>query len=428
MHNFALLNLRHNKFSFRNFLDKKDPYAAIKILDYRKFILARFLLTFAIHMQSVIVGWQIYELTHDALSLGMIGLAEAIPFLSVALFAGHVADTFNRKKIIIITNTLYSICAIALFLISTQFHFTLELFGVFPIYIIIFITGLARGFMSPATSAFAAQLIPKELFGNASTWSSISWQTAEITGPAIGGLVYGFGGVGAAYALVIFFSLCGWFFFSSVKNKPMPEKTKDEPISKSLTAGLKFVFSNQIILGSISLDMFAVFFGGAVAVLPIFADQILHVGAQGLGFLRATPAIGAVLMSFIQAHNPPFKNAGRNLLISVFLFGLCIIAFALARNFYLVLFVLFLSGAVDNVSVIIRHTIIQVYTPDEMRGRVSAVNGIFIGSSNELGSFESGVAARLLGLVPSVIFGGSMTLGIVGITSLIAPKLRKLKM
>ena len=409
-------------------MNKKDAYAAIKIFDYRRFILARFLLTFAIHMQSVIVGWQIYELTHDALSLGMIGLAEAIPFLSVALFAGHVADTVNRKKIILVTNIIYVVCAIALFLISTQFHIALAKFGVFPIYIIIFITGLARGFMSPATSAFAAQLIPKELFGNASTWNSVAWQTAEISGPAIGGLVYGFWGVGAAYSLVIIFSLVGWFFFSSVKNKPMPEKTKEEPISKSLTAGLKFVFSNQIILGSISLDMFAVFFGGAVAVLPIFADQILHVGAQGLGFLRAAPAVGAVLMSFIQAHNPPFKNAGRNLIISVFLFGLCIIAFAIARNFYLVLFVLFLSGAVDNISVIIRHTIIQTYTPDEMRGRVSSVNGIFIGSSNELGSFESGVAAKLLGLIPSVIFGGSMTLIVATVTSFIAPKLRRLKM
>jgi MFS family permease len=409
-------------------LNKKDAYAAIKILDYRRFILARFQLTFAIHMQSVIVGWQIYELTHDAFSLGMVGLAEAIPFLSVALFAGHVADTINRKKIILITNMIYSFCAITLFLISTQFHFALAQFGVFPIYIIIFLTGLARGFMSPATSAFAAQLIPKELFGNASTWSSISWQTAEITGPAIGGLVYGFWGIGAAYGLVILFSLTGWLFFFSVKNRPMPEQKKDEPITKSLTAGLKFVFSNQIILGSISLDMFAVFFGGAVVLLPIFADQILNVGAQGLGFLRAAPAVGAVLMSFLQAHNPPFKNAGRNLLISVFAFGLCIIAFALARNFYLVMFILFLSGAVDNVSVIIRHTIIQTYTPDEMRGRVSAVNGIFIGSSNELGSFESGVAARLLGLVPSVIFGGSMTLAVVIATYLKAPILRKLKM
>ncbi len=379
-------------------------------------------------MQSVIVGWQIYELTHDALSLGMIGLAEAIPFLSVALFAGHVADTANRKKIILFTNMIYSICAIALLLISTQFHFAIVQFGVLPIYLIIFLTGLARGFMSPATGAFAAQLIPKELFGNASTWSSISWQTAEITGPAIGGLVYGFWGIGAAYSIVIFFSLTGWLFFSSVKNRPMPEQTKDEPITKSLTAGLKFVFSNQIILGSISLDMFAVFFGGAVAILPIFADQVLNVGAQGLGFLRAAPAVGAVLMSFIQAHNPPFKNAGRNLLVSVFLFGLCIIAFALARNFYLVMFVLFLSGAVDNVSVIIRHTIIQTYTPNEMRGRVSAVNGIFIGSSNELGSFESGVAARLLGLIPSVIFGGSMTLAVVIATYFKAPILRKLKM
>lgn len=405
-----------------------DAYAAIKIKDYRRFISARFLLTFAIHMQSVIVGWQIYELTHDALSLGLIGLSEAIPFISIALFAGHVADTFNRKKIILITNLVYAICAVALLLISTQLHHALINYGTMPIYIIIFITGIARGFMSPAGTAFSAQLIPRELYGNASTWNSMVWHTAEISGPAVGGLVYGFFGIGYAYTIVTIFSFTALYFYSMIENKSMPVRQEKEDIKQSLTAGLKFVFNNQIILGSISLDMFAVFFGGAVSVLPIFADQILHVGAKGLGFLRAAPAVGSLLMSFYLAHNPPFKKAGRNLLVCVAGFGLSIIAFALSRNFYLVLFVLFLSGAFDNVSVIIRHTIIQMYTPDEMRGRVASVNGIFIGSSNELGSFESGVAAKLLGLVPSVIFGGSMTLAVVGVTSFTAPKLRKLKM
>ncbi len=391
-------------------------------------MLARFLMTFAIHMQAVIVGWQIYELTHDALSLGMIGLAEAIPFLSVALFAGHIADTISRKKIILVFGIIYFLCAVSLLILSTQFEYVLLTVGVTPIYIIIFITGLARGFMSPALSAFTAQLIPKELFGNASTWNSLVWHSAVISGPAIGGMIYGFAGIGVAYTIVVLFSLAGLLFYYLVTNKPMPEKTKSESITQSLTAGLKFVFANQIILGATSLDMFAVFFGGAVALLPIFADQILNVGAQGLGFLRAAPAVGAVIMSVFLAHNPPFEKAGRNLLVSVTLFGLCIIAFALSENFYLTFFILLLSGVFDNISVVIRHTIIQIYTPDEMRGRVSAVNGIFIGSSNELGSFESGVAAKLLGLVPSVIFGGSMTLAVVGITSWIAPKLRKLKM
>lgn len=409
-------------------MNNNDAYAALRVKDYRRFITAKFLLTLAIQMQSVIVGWQIYKLTHDALSLGMIGLAEAIPFLGITLFAGHIADIFNRKKIILISNIIYFICAVILFLISTEFHSALMNFGVLPIYFIIFITGLARGFMSPAQQAFAAQLIPKELFGNASTWNSMSWQVAEITGPAIGGLIYGFLGAGTAYALVAVLSVAGLLFFTSVNNRMLPEKIKEENIWKSLSTGLNFVFKNQIILGSISLDMFAVFFGGAVAMLPIFADQVLHVGAEGLGILRAAPAVGAIFMSIFQAHYPPFEKAGRNLLFGVAGFGFCIILFAISQNFYLVIFILVLSGMFDNVSVIIRHTIVQLYTPDEMRGRVSSINGIFIGSSNELGSLESGVAAKLLGLVPSVIFGGSMTLGIVGITTYLAPKLRKLKM
>ncbi len=379
-------------------------------------------------MQSVIVGWQIYQLTHDALSLGMIGMAEAIPYISVALFAGHIADRVDRKKIILLSSMVFFLCAAGLLLISTSFHHMLANFGTLPIYLIIFITGLARGFISPAQSAFAAQLVPRELFGNASTWNSVLWQIAAVTGPAIGGLVYGFAGIGPAYSLVAVFSALSVFFYYFIKKKPMPEQTKEENIWQSLSTGVKFVFQNQIILSAISLDMFAVFFGGAVSVLPIFADQVLHTGAEGLGLLRAAPAVGAIVMSLRQAYKPMFVNAGRNLLICVTGFGVSMIVFALSKNFYLTLFILMLSGAFDNVSVIIRATIIQIYTPDEMRGRVSSVNGIFIGSSNELGSFESGVAAKLMGLIPSVIFGGSMTLAVVAVVRSWAPKLRKLKM
>ena len=379
-------------------------------------------------MQSVIVGWQIYQLTHDALSLGMIGLSEAIPFFGVTLFAGHIADIVNRKTIIVLSNIAYFICAILLLIISTDLHPALAQYGAAPIYFIIFITGIARGFMQPSLNALAAQLIPRELFGNASTWNSLAWQTAEVTGPAIGGLVYRFLGVGPAYTLVTILTAIGLAFFSIIEKKPLPERAKDENIWQSLRSGLKFVFKNQIILSAISLDMFAVFFGGAVAVLPIFADQVLHVGAKGLGFLRAAPAVGAIIMSIYQAHYPPYEKAGRNLLIAVFGFGICMILFAISSNFYFVIIVLLMAGAFDNVSVIIRHTIIQLYTPDEMRGRVSSINGIFLGSSNELGSFESGVAAKLMGLVPSVIFGGGMTLGVVCVISSLAPKLRKLRM
>ena len=408
-------------------LNTKDAYAALRIKDYRRYISARFLLTFSIQMQSVIVGWQVYAHTHDPLSLGLIGISEVIPFFCVALFAGHVADIVNRRKIILIASHVYFFCAIALLLVSTLFNSLLFTYSVFPIYIIIFITGIARGFLSPAQGAFAAQLVPSELFGNSSTWNSIFWQGAEISGPAIGGLVYGFFGVGSAYFLVCSFSFLGVIMFFFTKSQPMPERLKNETMWASLRSGIKFVFGNQIILSSITLDMFGMFFGGVLCVLPIFADQVFHTGAKGLGFLRAAPAAGAIIMCFVQAYSPMFKHAGRNLLVGVFIFGMSIILFAFSKNFYLSLFILMIGGMADNISVIIRATIIQLYTPNEMRGRVSSVNSIFIGSSNEMGSFESGVAAKLMGLIPSVIFGGSMTLAVVATVRWLSPKLRSLK-
>ena len=408
-------------------LNTKDAYAALRIKDYRRYISARFSLTLSIQMQSVIVGWQIYALTHDPLSLGLIGISEAIPFFCVTLFAGHIADIVNRKKIILVASHAYFLCAVALLLISTNMSSLLFNYGAYPIYIIIFITGIARGFLSPAQSAFAAQLVPSELFGNSSTWNSIFWQIAEISGPAIGGLVYGFYGIGSAYFLVCGCSALGLISFFRTKSQPVPVRLKKETMWKSLQSGIKFVFGNQIILSSITLDMFGMFFGGVLCVLPIFADQVFHTGAKGLGFLRAAPAAGAIIMCFVQAYWPMFKHAGRNLLAGVFIFGVSIILFAFAKNFYLALLILMLGGMADNVSVIIRATIIQLFTPNEMRGRVSSVNSIFIGSSNELGSFESGLAAKLMGLIPSVIFGGSMTLAVVASVRELAPKLRRLK-
>lgn len=409
-------------------LNSTDGYAVLKIKEYRWFIYSRFLLTIAIQMQSVVVGWQVYALTHDPISLGFIGLAEAIPFLGIALFAGHVADKVDRKRIILSSMATYTVCAIALYLVTTKFNFFLVSYSVIPLYLIIFITGIARGFIFPAQSALAAQLVPKELFGNASTWNSVAWHIAAVTGPAIGGLVCGYWGLGVTYSIVSVLTAISFACFFNIKKKPLPEQTEGETIFESLTKGLKFVFNNQIILSAISLDMFAVFFGGAVCVLPIFADQILHTGPQGLGFLRAAPAIGAIMMSIFLIYNPPFKKAGRNLLFGVFGFGVSIILFALTRNFYMAIITLILSGMCDNISVIIRGTVMQLYTPDDMRGRVSAVNSIFIGSSNELGSVESGIAAKLMGLVPSIIFGGSMTLGVVGAIRRFAPKLRRLSL
>jgi MFS family permease len=379
-------------------------------------------------MQSIIVGWQVYELTKDPFSLGLIGLAEAIPFLTVALYAGHVADIVIRKRIVIVATIIYVICASLLFALSFRIQGVYETAGVLPLYIVIAFSGLARAFFYPAQSAYMAQIVPRELYPNSSTWNSIVWHIAAVSGPAIGGLVYGFAGVHAAYMLVLFFSAGSLFFFLNMRSVPLPPRTKDEGFIHSLLEGLRFVFSKQVLLASMALDMFGVLFGGAVALLPVFAAEVLKVGPQGLGLLRAAPAFGAVFMSMVLAYHPPLKRTGLKLLAGTSGFGLCMIAFALSRNFWLSLSVLALSGMFDNISVVIRNTIMQLFTPDAMRGRVASVNSIFIGSSNELGSFESGLAARLMTLVPSVVFGGGMTLLVVMITSRFAPKLRKMEL
>jgi MFS family permease len=408
--------------------ERHDPYGALRIKEFRFFIFARFISTIAIQMQSLIVGWQVYEMTKDAFSLGLIGLSEAIPYLSIALFAGHFADIINRKKIILFTMSLYLICAVTLFSFTCNLHNVLVLFGTLPIYIVISITGLARAMLYPSQIALMAQIVPRELYPNSATWNSTIWHIAAIAGPALGGLIYGFFGITIAYLSVVVLIIIGLFLFFGIKSKPIPPKEKEETLIQSLKTGISFVFKNQIILGALSLDMLAVLFGGAVAMLPVFAAEVLHVGPQGLGFLRAAPMCGAVIMSFIMAYHPPVKKAGKKLLSCVAGFGLCIILFAISKNFYLSIALLAMSGMFDNVSVIIRQTIIQLYTPDNMRGRVASVNSIFIGSSNEIGSFESGLAAKIMGLIPSVIFGGSMTLIVTGVTAKVAPILRKMNL
>ena len=407
---------------------KADAYAVLKIGEYRLFLFFRFFTTIAIQMQGLIVGWQVYELTKDPLALGLIGLAEALPNIAVVLFAGHAADRYNRKRIIIWFTFFFLLGTVSLFLFTIKRLGILYAFGVMPIYFVVAISGIARAFLYPSIIAIMSQLIPRHLYTNASTWNSTMWHIAAITGPAVGGLIYGFFGVRVAYLTVAFFLLLSLFLFSFVRNRPVPAATADETLYERLSSGIKFVFRNQVLLGAMSLDMFAVLFGGAVAMLPVFAAEVLKVGPEGLGFLRAAPMAGAVLMSLVIAHRPPMVNAGRYLMIGVSGFGLSIICFALSHNYYLSFGLLMFSGMFDNISVIIRATTMQLVTPDEMRGRVASVNAIFIGSSNEIGSFESGLAAKLMGLIPSVIFGGIMTLGVVGMTTKFAPKLRRLNL
>ncbi len=404
---------------------KHDAYAALRVKEFVFFLSARFFLTLAIQMQSVIIGWQIYKYTKDVLALGMIGLAEAIPFIIVSLFSGHVADTFNRKRIIIIFTSLLIISTSLLLYFSLDTSTVLVIYGTMPIFIVIASIGIIRGFLAAAFPSFMSQLLKRELYANAATWNSTVWHVASIIGPAVAGFICAVS-FSAAYKIDLIFILISVFSFLFIANKPLPIKEKKESLKESLSAGIKFVFNHQLILGALSLDLFAVLFGGAVAMLPAYADKILYVGSVELGFLRAAPAFGAVIMAIIIAYKPPTKNAGRNLFIAIASFGVATVCFAISTNYYLSLFFLLLTGAFDNVSVVIRHTILQLSTPDNMRGRVSAVNSIFIGSSNEIGGFESGVTARAMGLKPSVVFGGIMTLLVVAITAKYAPKLRKL--
>lgn len=374
-------------------------------------------------MRAVVVGWQIYAATHDPLALGLIGLAEVLPFFAVVLFAGHVADTANRKHVNVAALTVLCGCALSLLLLvsSDPAHQRVT-----PIYVVIAVSGVARSFLSPARTAMAAELVPREDYENSAAWRSSAWQLAAVGGPAMGGLLYGFAGAHATYGLDLTLSLIALVTLVQVPYTRHAASAGTVVLRDSLAEGIRFVMSQPVILAALALDMFSVLFGGAVALLPVFANDILHVGAKGLGILQAAPAAGAVVMSFYIAHRPPMQRAGRDLLLAVAVFGATIVAFALSRSFALSLVILAISGMADNVSVVIRSTLLQVFTPSEMLGRVSAVNSIFIGSSNELGAFESGLAARLLGTVRSVLFGGLMTLGVVGVTAATVPTLRRL--
>lgn len=419
MHLFQLfMNAEHKK---------HDPFAVLKIKEFLLFLNTRFFMTLALQMQSVIVGWQVYQHTKDELSLGMIGLAEAIPYITTSLFSGHIADTYSRKHIITISTSLMILSTCFLLYFTVNSSAMLTLYGTLPIYIVIGFTGIVRGFIHAAFAPFMSQLLPRELYTNAATWNSSVWHTGAVVGPAVAGLLCAIS-IATAYQINLIFIVISIISLLLIKGRPVPVKEKQETLSESLSAGIKFVFSNQLILGAISLDLFAVLFGGAVAMLPAFADKVLHVGATELGLMRAIPAVGAVVTAIIIAYKPPSQKAGRSLFLSIGAFGLAIILFGLCTNYYLALFCLFLTGAFDNVSVVIRHTILQLSTPDHMRGRVSAVNGIFIGSSNEIGAFESGVMAEVMSLVPSIVFGGIMTVLIVVITARLAPQLSKLNL
>ena len=382
-------------------------------------------MTISTQIQGVVVAWQVYDITHDPLSLGLMGLAEVVPVLLIGLYAGHLADRMNRHRITVASFALLFACSMA-FLIFNLIPGFLRTHGAWPFYAVICVSGIARSFAQPARQAMGAELIDRSLYANAVAWRSSTWQFAAVAGPALGGLIYGFASPRVAYVADALLMAVATVWFWTIDYVPRISAEKREAIGRSLAVGVKFVFSESVLLSAMALDMFSVLIGGAEALLPVFADQILHVGPEGLGLLRAAPAAGAVAASLYLAHRPPFKRAGKTLLYAVAVFALCIIGFGLSRSVALSVVLLAISGVADNVSVLIRSTLLQSLTPEQLLGRVSSVNSIFVGSSNEIGALESGVAAKLLGPVPAVILGAAASLGVVLFIGWRVPRLRNL--
>ena len=409
-------------------MKKNDPYAALRYKEFNIFLLLRFVMVFGWSMQFIVIEWEVYSLTKSALSLGIVGLMEVVPAISMALFAGHIVDQNEKKGLLLKCILGFFVISFGLFLLTwPQFNSNYSSKVIlYSIYFLVFLGGLVRAFLGPTIFSLLSLIVPKKAYSNAATWSSSVWQISSVLGPAVAGFSITLIGVHWSMCSVLGCSLLALIALSQISTKPILNPKIGEPIMQSLKEGVKFVYNNKTILGALSLDMTAVLFGGAVALLPIYAQDILKVGPEGFGVLRAAPALGAFIIMFISAYVPLNKNAGMKLLFSIFAFGICIIVFGISTIFWLSVIALFLSGVVDGISVVIRQTILQLKTPDHMRGRVAAVNSIFVGSSNELGAFESGLTAKLMGTVTSVVFGGTMTLIIVLFTGFASPTFRKL--
>jgi MFS family permease len=404
--------------------ERHDPYVSLRNPNFLWYVASLVALTLGTQIQATVVAWQVYAITKDPLSLGLVGLAEALPFITAALYAGHVADRHDRKLLALIALAVQLGCGIALLMLTVYARRLLSV-TILPIFVVVGVSGLARSLLQPARTALGAEIVPRETYTNAITWRSSLWQFAAVVGPAAGGIIYGFSGARLAYMVETVLCTIALFLFAQISYTRLPAVSTEMTIGENLTVGIRFLMTQPELLGAQLLDLFSVLFGGAPALLPIFSSEILHVGPQGLGILRAAPAAGAVLISVLLVHRR-MRKAGPLLFICVAAFGACWILFALSRWFWVSLALLLISGMLDNVSVVIRSTLLTLRTPPHLLGRVSAVNQIFIGSSNEIGSFESGVAAKLLGTVRSVIFGGLMTLGVVGVTAWRIPSLRRL--
>ena len=410
-------------------LRRRRAFDAINIVEFRLYIIMRFFFIMALRMVATVVGWKIYILTRNPLALGMIGLSEVIPAVSLSLYAGHVIDKTDKRKMLLKTICFYLVCVTALLLIHLEGteQYAGKTFIEVSIYAVIFCTGVIRAFSGPTTNALIAQLVPKAILPNAVTWSSGTWLIASVIGHATAGFLIAHGGYTITYSVIITYVIIAIVCVSFIGPKPIVNLNKQQKMWESMKEGLRHVYKTKELLGALSLDLFAVLFGGAVALIPVFAADILKVGAEGFGWLNAAADMGAITSIALLTFFPLQRNQGKILLYAVAGFGICIVLFGLSKFFWLSFAALMLSGILDGISVVVRSTILQLKTPDSMRGRVASVNSMFINSSNELGQFESGLAAKLVGVVPAVVLGGSMTLLVVVATWLKAPSLRKLE-
>jgi MFS family permease len=401
-------------------------YAALVNRDFRFFLALRVLVTLSMMIMSLAVSWQVYELTSDPLALGFVGLTEAIPSILVSLWAGHIADKHNRRTILFLCISLLIICSILLLSVTHYLNELAQPVTLGIIFVTVALSGIARGFYGPAYNAFLPQLVERNQLSNAITWNSSAWEVASVLGLSIGGLLYGFLGVNKTYWVMLAILGASVFVLFNIPKKPDPDYTPGESAMTRIREGMRFVRSSPLLLGASLLDMLAVLFGGAVALLPVFAKDVLQTGPEGLGVLRAAVGLGAITMSFFIAHRRPGMSAGKIMLAAIAGFGVCIIGFGLSTSFWVAFIFLYLSGMLDGISVFIRAALVQHLTPDAMKGRVTSINKIFITSSNEIGAFESGLTARLMGTIPAILFGGFACILIVIGFAFWAPSLRNL--
>jgi len=409
-------------------LTKNDPYAALRIREFNIFLLVRFALVFGWSMQFVVIEWQVYAMTDNELSLAIIGLCEFLPAFLLAPFAGHIADKKEKRNLFALCITLFSLISFGLYwLTSDMIASTWEMpYILYSIYGLVFFGGVLRAFFGPTIFSLIALLVPKRIYPNAATWSSSTWKGASVFGALCGGFLIAWIGVHYTLGIIFLLVMLSLVLVFGISKKPVLNKGNKETVKESLKAGLSFVFNDKVVLGALTLDMIAVLFGGAVAIFTVFAKDILDAGPKGLGILNAALSSGSIITMLATTYIPITKNTGKKLLISIFGFGICMIIFGASKLMWLSVLMLFFAGVFDGISMVVRQTILQLKTPDHMRGRVGAVNSMFVGSSNELGAVESGIAARLFGAPLAVILGGTATLIIVAIIGVKNKSLREL--